>query len=191
MIAHLQALFIPSILGIKSLNKFNYLPHYYLIPFGFISVGIASMFEMIDHTMTDWVYVDHSSIFNWLFYASLSLGLSLFSISVSRNKFLIKTNILFCLTSIFSYWILGKPIALIFQVLISILLIISWQNRFKDWFFFAYPIFGILLTTFLGTNLSISGNQIWHLFIGPSGSISVLTFYLVLKRSKNKYRNNL
>jgi hypothetical protein len=57
---------------------------------------------------------------------------------------------------------------------------------FKDWIFIAYPIFGIAFTTFFGTNLSITGNQIWHIFIGPSGTISVITFYLVLKRSKNK-----
>ena len=57
---------------------------------------------------------------------------------------------------------------------------------FKDWLFIAYPIFGIFFTTFFGANLSITGNQIWHIFIGPSGSISVITFYLVLKRSKNK-----
>ena len=51
----------------------------------------------------------------------------------------------------------------------------------------AYPIFGIIFTTFFGTSLSITGNQIWHIFIGPSGTISVLTFYLILNRSKKKF----
>tara|TARA_Y100001968_G_C19159106_1_gene619903 strand:+ start:605 stop:796 length:192 start_codon:yes stop_codon:yes gene_type:complete len=57
---------------------------------------------------------------------------------------------------------------------------------FKDWLIIIYPIFGIILTTFFGTNLSISNNQMWHILIGPSGTISVLAFYLVLKRSKKK-----
>ena len=142
------------------------------------------MFEMIDHTKTDWIYVDHSSLFNWLFYSFLALGLTSLTISVSKNKFLIGTNIFLCFASIVAYLLINKTIALSFQVLISIFLIINWQRIFKDWLFIAYPIFGIFFTTFLGTNLSTTGNQIWHIFIGPSGTISVLTFYFVLKRSK-------
>ena len=144
------------------------------------------MFEMIDHTKTDWIYIDHSSIFNWLFYTFLALGLTCLSISVIKNKIAIGINILLCFFSIVSYLLVDKTISLYFQGIISIFLIISWQRIFKDWLFIAYPIFGIIFTTFLGTNLSITGNQIWHIFIGPSGSLSVLTFYLVLKRSKKR-----
>jgi len=95
----------------------------------------------------------------------------------------------FCISlfSIISYFLYDKSIALLFQVIISILLIINWQRVFKDWLFILYPIFGIFFTTFFGTRLSISGDQFWHLLIGPSGTISVLTFYLVLKRSDTKF----
>jgi hypothetical protein len=79
-----------------------------------------------------------------------------------------------------------KNIALLFQVIISFFLIIYWQRVFKDWLFILYPIFGIFFTTFFGTKLSNSGDQFWHILIGPSGTISVLTFYLVLKRSDKK-----
>ena len=189
--AHLQAVLVPIVFGFKSINKFKNLENYFLIPFGFIFLGLASMFEMIDHTKTDWVYIDHSSLFNWFFYSFLSLGLTSLTISVIKNKFLIGTNIFLCFGSIFSYLLIDKTISLSFQVMISIFLIINWQRMFKDWLFIAYPIFGIFFTTFFGTNLSITGNQIWHLFIGPSGTISVLTFYLVLKRSKKKFPKNL
>ena len=189
--AHLQAVLVPIVFGFKSINKFKNLENYFLIPFGFIFLGLASMFEMIDHTKTDWVYIDHSSLFNWFFYSFLALGLTSLTISVIKNKFLIGTNIFLCFGSIFSYLLINKTISLSFQVMISIFLIINWQRMFKDWLFIAYPIFGIFFTTFFGTNLSITGNQIWHLFIGPSGTISVLTFYLVLKRSKKKFPKNL
>ena len=189
--AHLQAVLVPIVFGFKSINKFKNLENYFLIPFGFIFLGLASMFEMIDHTKTDWVYIDHSSLFNWFFYSFLALGLTSLTISVIKNKFLIGTNIFLCFGSIFSYLLIDKTISLSFQVMISIFLIINWQRIFKDWLFIAYPIFGIFFTTFFGTNLSITGNQIWHLFIGPSGTISVLTFYLVLKRSKKKFPKNL
>ena len=187
--AHLQAVIVPIIFGIKSINKFKHIKNNNLIPFGFIFLGLASMFEMIDHTKTDWIYVANSSFFNWLFYSFLALGLTGLSISVIRNKSIIATNVFLCFGSIFSYLLFNKTLSLSFQVLISIFLIINWQRIFKDWLFIAYPIFGIILTTFFGSNLSITGNQIWHIFIGPSGTISVIIFYLVLKRSnKNNFK---
>ena len=185
--AHLQAVIVPIIFGIKSINNFKNIKNHVLIPFGFIFLGLASMFEMIDHTNTNWIYIDHSSFFNWLFYSSLSLGLTSLTISVMKNKFVIGTNIFLCLSSIISYLLIGKMLAVSFQVIISIFLIINWQRIFKDWLLIAYPIFGIISTTFFGINLSITGNQIWHIFIGPSGTISVITFYLILKRSNNKF----
>jgi len=187
LLAHLQAAIIPILLGIRSINKFKNLSNKKLIPFGFIFLGLASVCEMIDHTQTFWIYVDHSSLFNWLFYSLLSLGLTCFSISVIKNKIIQTTNLSISLLSIISYFLFDKTIALLFQVIISIFLIINWQRVFKDWFFIFYPIFGIFFTTYFGTRLSISGDQFWHILIGPSGTISVLTFYLVLKRSEKKF----
>ena len=186
LLAHFQAAIIPILLGIRSINKFKHISKNELIPMGFIFLGLASTFEIIDHTQTSWIYVDHSSLFNWLFYSFLSLGLTFLSISVVKNKFIQTTNFCISLCSIISYYLFDKTIALLFQVIISIFLIINWQRVFKDWFFIFYPIFGIFLTTFFGTRLSITGDQFWHLLIGPSGTISVLSFYLVLKRSKKR-----
>ena len=185
-LAHLQAVLIPIFLGIKSRRKFKQITFPFLTPYAFISLGFASMFEMIDHTTTNWIYVDHSSIFNWLFYSFLSMGLSLFTISVAKNKLIITTSTLLIIASIVSYWFLGKSTTLLFQGFISILLISQWWSRFNDWFLFLYPINGVLFTTFFGILLSNSGEQLWHVFIGPSGTISVLAFYSVLKRSRRK-----
>ena len=189
-LVHFQAAIIPIIIGIKSNNKFKNLKNSSLLPFGFILLGLASMSEMIDHHHTNWIYVNHSSIFNWLFYSFLSLGLTTLSISVIKNKFIFRTNLILCLGSILSYLFFGKTTALFLQGIISIGLIINWQRTFKDWLFIAYPIFGIIITTISGTYLSITSNQIWHLLIGPSGTVSVLTFYIVLKRSTNKSPKN-
>ena len=187
LLAHLQAAIIPILLGIRSIKKFKHIRKNEFIPFGFIFLGLASISEMIDHTQTSWIYVDHSSFFNWLFYSFLSLGLTFLSISVIKNKSIQTINFCISLSSIISYFLFDKSIALLFQVIISIFLIINWQRVFKDWFFILYPIFGIVFTTFFGTNLSTSGNQFWHILIGPSGTISVLSFYLVLKRSVKKF----
>ena len=187
LLAHFQAAIVPIFLGIRSINKFNHISKKKLIPLGFIFLGLASISEMIDHTQTSWIYVDHSSFFNWLFYSFLSLGLTCLSISVIKNKFIQKSNFCISLCSIISYFLFDKTIALLFQVIVSIFLIINWQRVFKDWFFILYPIFGIVFTTFFGARLSISGDQFWHVLIGPSGTISVLTFYFLLKRSDKKF----
>ena len=187
-LAHLQAIIIPFFIGIKSINKFHHIKNSKLIFWGFVSLGLASLFEMIDHTQTEWIYIDHSSLFNWLFYSFLSIGLTFLSITTIKHKYLIFINLLICMLAIVSYWVFGKSATLVFQVLISIFLIINWQKKFKDWIFIAYPIFGIFLTTFLGIKLSLSANQIWHIFIGPSGTISVLAFYLVLNRSRKRFQ---
>ncbi len=182
-----MAMVIPIVIGIKSINKFKSIKNNELIPYSFTFLGLASFFEMLDHTQTSWIYVDHSSIYNWLFYSFLSLGLTGLSISVIKNKltFKICASLAFC--SIFSYLFFDKSISIIFQSLISIFLIRNWQKTFKDWLFILYPIFGIFLTTLFGSFLKISGDQIWHILIGPSGTLSVLTFYLVLRRSEKIY----
>ena len=187
-LAHFQAVIIPLFFGIKSINKFKNIKNNLLIPFGFTFLGLASLFEIIDHTQTDWIYIDHSSIYNWLFYSFLSLGLTSLSISVIKKKFTICINLFLSFCSIVSYLLIDKTIALLFQIIISIFLIINWQRFFKDWIFIFYPIFGIIFTTFFGTNLAVSNNQIWHIFIGPSGTVSVITFYFVLIRHER--RNN-
>ena len=188
LLAHLQAAIIPIILGIKSFNKFKSINinKRKKIALGFIFLGLASISEMIDHTQTSWIYINHSSLFNWLFYSFLSLGLTCLSVSVIKNKFIQTTNLFIAFCAITSYLLFDKTISLFFQVTISIFLIISWQRAFKDWLLILYPIFGIIFTTFFGTNLLNTGDQFWHILIGPSGTTSVLTFYLILKRWDNK-----
>ena len=185
-IVHLQAVIIPMILGFKSINQFKSINKPYLIPFGFTSFGLAAMFEMMDHFQTQWIYLNHASIFNWLFYTFLSCGLTLFSVSIIRNKYLPFLNLTIFFLGIISYWLFGKSYSLIFQVILSIFLIIFWQKKFKDWLLLSYPVFGIFLTTFFGIKLSLTGNQIWHIFIGPSGTLSVFSFFLVLERYQKK-----
>ena len=186
LLAHLQAAIIPIILGLKSFNKFKSINKRKKISLGFIFLGLASICEMIDHSETSWIYVNHSSLFNWLFYSFLSLGLTCLSISVIKNKFIQITNLCISSCAIVSYLLFDKNIALLFQSIVSIFLIINWQRIFKDWLLILYPIFGIILTTFFGTNLAKSGDQFWHILIGPSGTISVVIFYLILKRYDKK-----
>ena len=82
------AALIPIILGFKSFNKFEHINNNKIIPFGFIFLGLASVCEMIDHSKTSWIYVDHSSLFNWLFYSFLSLGLTFYQYQLQKIQLL-------------------------------------------------------------------------------------------------------
>jgi len=187
--AHLQSVLIPILIGFKIYKRYSHIESPELISYGFIFIGIASFFEMIDHTQTDWIYINHLSICNWLFYSFLASGISILVISISKNKNLNRFNIILISLSIISYWIFNKSVAIIFQSIISFLLITLWWKRFRDYLIFIYPITGILFTTLFGILLSNSGNQIWHLFIGPSGTITVLTFNYILFKSNIKESN--
>ena len=191
IIAHIQAIIFPIYFGYKSTNKFKNIKYTNLPSLGFISIGLASLSEMIDHTFTNWIYVNHSSFFNWLFYSFLTIGLMLLSISIIKEKLFLVLNILACIFAISSYWTFGKSFTLFFQALISFSLIVNWQNFFKDWLFLLYPIFGIFLTTYFGSKLTLTNDQIWHVFIGPSGTLSVMTFYFVLCRSNKKHLKSI
>ena len=121
------------------------------------------MFEMIDHTTTDWIYVEQLSTFNWLFYAFRFVsfyGFKLINYFSVKNKLILATNTLLIIAAITSYWFFAKSTTLLFEFIKSILLISQWWKRFIDWIFFLYPIKGHLLTTFFGVVLSNSGEQI-------------------------------
>ena len=164
ILVHFLAALIPIILGFKSFNKFEHINNNKIIPFGIIFLGLASVCEMIDHSKTSWIYVDHSSLFNWLFYSFLSLGLTFLSISITKNTIVKTSNLCITICSIISYFLFDKTITLFFQAIISVFLIINWHRIFKDWILILYPIFGTICTTFFGTNLSNSGEQFWHIF---------------------------
>ena len=48
LLAHIQAAVIPIILGFKSINKFTKINKSKILPVGFISLGLASICEMIE-----------------------------------------------------------------------------------------------------------------------------------------------
>jgi hypothetical protein len=66
-----------------------------------------------------------------------------------------------------------------------------WWRTFHDRRLWLYPLFTVGLTTTFGALLNSSGDQIWHLFIGPAGSLSLLVLWAVLRRAEQKPRTPL
>ena len=75
---HLQAVLVPLWVAMHCRG--------WWLKSGFVCFSLASLAEMVDHTTTDWVYVNHNSFFNGVFYRALTTGLALLTAAVSRSR---------------------------------------------------------------------------------------------------------
>ena len=153
---------------------------------GFACFSVAAFAEMLDHTETSWIYINRLSGWNGLFYAGLAGGLASLAAAVTANKTLRVMLYLIVLAGIVTYPLFGKGVVISFQSIITTVFLIQWWKRFRDPLLWVYPICGVVLTTVFGGMLSTSGDQIWHVFIGPAGSISLITLWMLLSRAERR-----
>ena len=193
LLAHLQAVLIPAWIASRISSRKStlraVLPNggISLLLIGFICFSMAAFAEMLDHTETNWIYINRLSGWNGLFYAGLAGGLASLTASVTANKTLRVLLYALVIAGIAAYPLLGKGITISLQSIITIIFLAQWWNRFHDPLLWIYPICGVVLTTVFGGMLSASGDQIWHVFIGPVGSISLVTLWIILNRADRKW----
>ena len=189
LLAHLQAVLIPAWIAYRITSrrsKFRLvLPDggVSLLRFGFICFSVAALSETVDHSGTDWIYVNHLSGWNGLFYAALAAGLASMTSAVTEKK---KFRILFYLMVVvgaFAYLLLGKGVTISIQSILTIVFLVQWWKRFRDPLLWIYPLCGVVLTAIFGAMLTSSGDQLWHLFIGPAGSIGLIVLLMILNRA--------
>ena len=189
LLAHLQAVLIPVCIAYRITSrksKFRFvLPDggVSLLRFGFICFSVAALSETVDHSGTDWIYVNHLSGWNGLFYAALAAGLASMTSAVTEKK---QFRILFYLMVVvgaFAYLLLGKGVTISVQSILTIVFLVQWWKRFRDPLLWVYPLSGVVLTAIFGAMLTSSGDQLWHLFIGPAGSIGLIVLWVILNRA--------
>ena len=159
-----------------------------LLLLGFACFSVAAFAEMLDHTETSWIYINRISIWNGLFYAGLAGGLASLTAAVTENKKLRILLYVIMIADIAAYSSLGKGVTISLQSIITVIFLAQWWKRFQDPLLWVYPICGVVLTTVFGGMLSASGDQIWHVFIGPAGSISLITIWILLNRALSEKR---
>ena len=192
LLAHLQAVLIPAWIASRVSARRSRLRAALAnggIPFllvGFTCFSIAAFAEMLDHTETSWVYINRLSGWNGLFYAGLAGGLASLTASATANKSLRALLYIVVAAGIVAYPLFGKGVTISLQSIITIIFLAQWWKRFHDPLLWIYPICGVVLTTVFGGMLSTSGDQIWHVFIGPAGSISLITLWILLNRAERK-----
>ena len=173
--AHLQAVLVPLLIAMRC--------HGWLLKSGFACFSLASLAEMVDHTNTDWIYVNHSSFFNGVFYSALATGLALLTAAMSSSRSWRLPLLLVTFAALAAYPLAGKSVAIVLQSVLLVLMLRQWWRCFADPRLLLYVLFGVVLTTGLGALLVGSGDQIWHVFIGPCGSLSVISLDWVMRRA--------
>ena len=192
LLAHIQAVLVPAWIASRISSRKStirtVLPNggISFLVLGFTCFSIAAFAEMLDHTETDWIYINRLSGWNGLFYAGLAGGLASLTASVTANKTLRALLYALLIAGIVAYPLLGKGVTISLQSIITIIFLAQWWRRFHDPILWIYPICGVVLTTVFGGMLGSSGDQIWHVFIGPAGSISVITLWILLNRAERK-----
>ena len=175
ILAHLQAVLIPLLIAIRCRG--------WLLKSGFACFSLASLAEMVDHTSTDWIYVNQSSFFNGVFYGALATGLALITAAMSSSRSWRLPLLLVTFAALAAYPLAGKSVAIALQSVLLVLMLRQWWRCFADPRLLLYVLFGVVLTTGLGALLVGSGDQIWHVFIGPCGSLSVISLDWVMRRA--------
>ena len=197
VLAHLQAIGVAWALALasgRSLPRLRErLPAGGLACLGlaFAAFGLAALAETLDHTTTRWLYVNHTSPWNALFFSALAAGIALLSAALSASRRLRALLIALVLAGAAGYAAFGKGAAIASQTLLLLVMLRLWWRRFGDRRLWLYPLFTVGLTTLFGALLNASGDQIWHLFIGPAGSLSLLVLWAVLRRAEQKPRTPL
>ena len=192
LLAHIQAILIPAWIASRISSRKSamctVLPNggISLLLLGFTCFSIAAFAEMLDHTETSWIYINRLSGWNGLFYAALAGGLASLTASVTANKTLRVLLYVLVIAGVVAYPLLGKGVTISLQSIITITFLAQWWKCFHDPILWIYPICGVVLTTVFGGMLSSSGDQIWHVFIGPAGSISLITLWMLLNRAERK-----
>jgi hypothetical protein len=152
--------------------------------------GLAALAESLDHTRSDWIYVNQISPWNGLFFVFLSSGLALLAAAVRGGRGLHGLLLALVVASGLGYATIGKAGPIAVQVALLVVMLQLWWRCFHDWRLWLYPLFTVGLTTLFGALLNSSGDQLWHLFIGPAGSISLLLLWLILRRADRTTRPN-
>jgi hypothetical protein len=152
----------------------------------FAAFGLGALAETLDHTTTRWLYVNHTSTWNALFFTALATGIALLAAALSASRRLRALLAALVLAGAAGYAAFGKGAAIATQSLLLLLMLRLWWRSFHDRRLWLYPLFTVGLTTLFGALLNASGDQIWHLFIGPAGSLSLLVIWGVLRRADQK-----
>lgn len=176
-----------SVYGVTAVSVwiFSYHSHFYKtvvklrsLPFiywGYSAIAIGSSYEIAEHISDNWIYVSRLSELNQLFYAFISGGVCLIALGLKRSRI---TDIVLIATIVLVPAVYGvqgsKGFMQLAQIPGLIVFVMHWYQVMRDWRVFLYPLFANVAAIALGIALITTGNQIFHVLIGPVSAIGLL-----------------
>ncbi len=152
--------------------KLRSLPSIY---WGYACFAIATSYEVAEHMNDDWFYVSQLSELNNLFYSFIVFGVGFIALGLKKNT-LLDIAVIACMVA--TPLIYGandsKSLIQIPQLIVAIVFVYKWYAVMKDWRVFLYLLFSNVIALGFGIALIATGNQVFHLFIGPASGVALL-----------------
>ncbi|MGD1895760.1 MAG: hypothetical protein ACFB16_02290 [Phormidesmis sp.] len=145
------------------------------IYWGYVCFAIATSYEVAEHMGDDWFYVSQISGLNNLFYSFIVFGLGFIALGLKKNTWLDLLMIACMVATPFLYGVNDSKNPLqVIQLIVAVIFIFKWYVVMRDWRVFLYLLFSNVLALGAGIALIVTGNQVFHLFIGPLSAIALL-----------------
>ena len=156
----------------KTVVKVRSLP---LIYYGFACFAISASYEVAEHIGDDWLYASQISPLNRLFYTFITAGLCLIALGLRKNRFLDVVLIASLIAVPLTYGVNdSKGLMQLVSLIPALIFVYNWYVVMRDWRVFLYLLFSNVLALGFGVALIVTGQQVFHLFVGPASAIALL-----------------
>lgn len=146
-----------------------------LIYFGFACFAISASYEIAEHIGDDWLYESQLSPLNRLFYTFITAGLCLIALGLRKNRILDVLLVASLIAVPLTYGLNdSKSLMQLVSLVPAIIFVYNWYVVMRDWRVFLYLLFSNVLALGFGITLIVTGQQVWHLFVGPASAIALL-----------------
>ena len=152
--------------------KLRSLPSIY---WGYVCFAVATSYEVAEHMNDDWFYVSRLSELNNLFYSFIVFGVGFIALGLKKNKLLDVLIIVCMVATPLLYGVNdGKGLIQIPQLIVAVVFVYKWYVVMRDWRVFLYLLFSNVVALEFGIALIATGNQVFHIFIGPASGVALL-----------------
>ncbi|MEO0456904.1 MAG: hypothetical protein AAF152_10015 [Cyanobacteria bacterium P01_A01_bin.114] len=146
-----------------------------LIYFGFACFAISASYEIAEHIGDDWLYESQISPLNRLFYTFITAGLCLIALGLRESRILDILLVASLIAVPLTYGINdSKSLMQLISLIPAAIFVYNWYVVMRDWRVFLYLLFSNVLALGFGIALIVTGQQAFHLFVGPASAIALL-----------------
>ncbi|MEM9906434.1 MAG: hypothetical protein AAF921_15560 [Cyanobacteria bacterium P01_D01_bin.44] len=158
-----------------------------LIYFGFACFAISASYEIAEHIGDDWLYESQISPLNRLFYTFITAGLCLIALGLRKSTLLDSLLIASLIAVPLTYGVNdSKSLMQLISLVPAVIFVYNWYVVMRDWRVFLYLLFSNVLALGFGIALIVTGQQAFHLFVGPASAIALLILgYVAWVKPKN------